>query len=73
MNFEERLRMGDFARDLNPIELLWADLKQYVRLQRCDTPARLKEAVQNYHRTLMVQKCRKFISSLYRVRPILCF
>ena len=53
--------------DLNPIEIIWADLKAYVRSKCCRTTYELNNAIAEYKKTLTPEKCGRFISHLKKV------
>ena len=53
--------------DLNPIELMFGDLKLYVAEKMC-TNLEVRSAIGSYRKTLTPEKCASFISHLYQVR-----
>ena len=53
--------------DLNPIEMLWADLKRYVRSKQCKNEREIIAAVFEFHRALTPEKCSKYIKKLIKV------
>ena len=57
--------------DLNPIELMWADLKHFIRLKQCKTVNEIAFAVKEYHNLLTPEKCAAFISHFRKVLIII--
>ena len=56
--------------DLNPIELVWGSLKQYLRSQyKPHNLEELKTGIETFWLTLTPTKCRKYISHLKKVIP----
>lgn len=56
--------------DLNPIEMLWHELKNYLR--RVVKPTNKEELVggiQEFWRTVTPEKCQRYISHLRKVVP----
>jgi transposase len=53
--------------DLNPIELVWADMKREIRSKMCTSLDEIKEAIGIYWRALTPEKCAIFIGSLKEV------
>ena len=53
--------------DLNPIEMVWADLKAFVGSKCCRTTNELNNAIAEYKKTLTPDKCGRFISHLKKV------
>ena len=56
--------------DLNPIELVWADMKRTIRKRFCTNREEVIEAIGDYAATLTAEKCQKFIKHLYKVVEI---
>jgi transposase len=57
--------------DLNPIENLWHELKEFIR--RVVKPKRKEELVKGirrFRKTVDVEKCRKYIGHLQKVIPL---
>ena len=56
--------------DLNPVELVWGSLKQYLRNSaKPKNLAELKQGIKQFWRTLMPEVCWKYISHLKKVIP----
>jgi transposase len=56
--------------DLNPIENLWHELKEFIRrVVKPHTKEELVEGIREFWRTVDVAKCRKYIGHLHRVIP----
>ena len=53
--------------DLNPIEILWADLKRYIRSKMCSSLTEIIQSIDEYKQTLTIKKCASFISHLKKV------
>jgi transposase len=56
--------------DLNPIEMLWADMKKFIRKQRCRNINDVQNAIAVFHRALTPEKCTKYIDRLHKVNLI---
>ena len=56
--------------DLNPIENLWHELKEYIhRVVKPDTKDELVKGILAFWETVSVEKCRCYISHLRKVIP----
>ena len=56
--------------DLNPIENLWHELKEYIRREvKPTTKDELVGGIKAFWETVTVSKCRKYISHLRKVIP----
>lgn len=56
--------------DLNPIELIWGSLKQYLRsIHKPRNLEELKSGIERFWLTLTPEVCRKYISHLNKVIP----
>ena len=56
--------------DLNPIENLWHELKEYIRREiKPTTKSELIRGIQLFWNTVDVQKCNKYINHLQKVFP----
>ena len=53
--------------DLNPIEMIWADLKYNLRYKLLKNKINIARAINDYKMSLTAEKCRKFINSLKKV------
>jgi transposase len=56
--------------DLNPIELVWHDLKQHVRKCRCTTEKEIIQACQEFQNKMTPEYCQKYINKLKEVIQI---
>ena len=54
----------------NPIEWVWSDLKRFVRKYYCKNAADVLKAVEEFHKTLTPEYCRKYIDHLKQVLNI---
>lgn len=56
--------------DLNPIENLWHELKEFIRREvKPKKKEELVEGIRTYWRTVDVLKCNKYINHLHKVLP----
>lgn len=56
--------------DLNPIENLWHELKEYIRREiKPRTKEELVQGILKFWETVTVQKCNKYINHLNKVIP----
>ena len=56
--------------DLNPIEMLWHELKSHLRREvKPKNKEELVSGIQNFWKTVTVEKCRKYIGHLTKVLP----
>jgi transposase len=53
--------------DLNPIEWVWSDLKQFVAKRKCCSLDDLVEAVSDFEETMTPEYCQKYIKKLPEV------
>ena len=56
--------------DLNPSELVWADMKKFVSTKLCKNLDEVQLAIDEYRFGLTPQKCQKCISHLQKVIPV---
>jgi transposase len=49
---------------MNPIELVWGDMKLYVRNKMCKNDQEVWRAIEEYRKTITPEKCQRFISRL---------
>ena len=67
-NFLVRIKeTPDYSADLNPIEDLWDDMKDFIRKKICTNDEELNNSFREYVRTLTPEKCRSFIRKLKKV------
>ena len=60
--------MPPYSPDINVIELVWAEMKRYLRKRLLKTPEEIMSRVEKYHRKhLTVDKCRAYISRVHTV------
>lgn len=56
--------------DLNPIENLWHELKEFIRREvKPKTKQELIDGIARYWSTVTIAKCRKYINHLVKVMP----
>ncbi|WKY05771.1 hypothetical protein Q1695_006179 [Nippostrongylus brasiliensis] len=58
--------------DLNPIELVWGNMKQHIRKQKVTNVEELKKAAKTYWRGLTPEMCCKYVSGIrWRMEKII--
>lgn len=50
--------------DLNPIEMLWHEMKEFIRKRFCQTPEEVVFAILDWCDTITQEKCKKYIDHL---------
>jgi len=56
--------------DLNPVELVWGSLKQFLRnFAKPKDLQELKQGIKDFWHTLTPEVCRKYISHVKKVIP----
>ena len=58
------------SSDLNPIELMFADLKNFIASKMCKNSHEVREAIRLYEHNLDLQKIGNYIGHLQRVNLI---
>ncbi|CAF1083718.1 unnamed protein product [Brachionus calyciflorus] len=56
--------------DLNPIELVWNELKNFVRKKEISNELDLFQAINDFQKTLTVEKCKSYVGHLKKVVKI---
>lgn len=58
------------SSDLNPIENLWHELKEYIRREvKPTSQSELTIGIKQFWNTVDVKKCKKYIGHLWKVFP----
>ena len=56
--------------DLNPIENLWHELKEYISREiKSKTKDELIKGIEKFWGTVTVEKCNKYVNNLHKVIP----
>ena len=56
--------------DLNPIEKLWHELKEFIRrVVKPQTKGQLMDGIEQFWQTVDVSKCKRYIGHLRKVIP----
>ncbi|WAR19464.1 hypothetical protein MAR_001302 [Mya arenaria] len=57
--------------DLNPIEMLWANLKTHMYRRACTTVYELVAAITKYWKSkVTAEKCNRYIDYVFKVAPV---
>ncbi|RMZ95488.1 Transposable element Tcb1 transposase [Brachionus plicatilis] len=59
------------SADINVIEMIWADLKRYVRKKRCTSIAEMELAIREFEASLTQIKCKRYIVHLNEVLKVI--
>ena len=67
-----KIKAPSKSPDLNPIQLVWNELKNYVRSKECNTIEEMAYYVEEFQRTILTpQKCENYISHIKKVMEII--
>ncbi|KIH64934.1 hypothetical protein ANCDUO_04745 [Ancylostoma duodenale] len=55
--------------DLNPLELIWGNMKYFVRRKNVHNLNALREAVLEYWRSLTPEICSRYVNNIHRKMP----
>jgi transposase len=61
------MRAPPCSPDLNPIEMLWAEMKQFVAKRFCKTKEEVVTAIQEFKKTVTEAKLKNYIRKLKKV------
>jgi transposase len=56
-----------YSPDLNPVEMVWNEMKTFVRGQFCKTPEEVAFAIETFRLSLTPEKCQNYIKKIYEV------
>lgn len=57
--------------DMNPVEMVWAELKNYLRKQvKPSSKRELVDGIIKFWNTVCIAKCNKYIDHVFKVLPI---
>ena len=56
-----------YSPDLNPIERVWNEMKNFVRSQLCKTPEEVAYSIEKFRQTLTPLKCQNYINKTHEV------
>jgi len=63
----KKLKSPALSPDLNPIEMVWNEMKQFVKRKNCKTQNEFEQAVFEFQSKLTPEKCKKYIDRLKNV------
>ena len=55
---------------MNPIELVWHEMKDFIRKRFCKTTEETINAINDFNETLTKEKCQNYIRKLRKVIEI---
>ena len=63
-----KIKIPPYSPDINIIELVWADLKKYIRKRVCKNKHELIYRIQKFFTYKMtIEKCQNYINSMDKV------
>ncbi len=65
-----KIRSPPYSPDLNPIELVWADMKRFIRKSPLSSPKDIVTAISKFHTTITPDYCQNFIQNLNKIIQI---
>ena len=60
-----------YSPDLNPIEMVWNEMKNFVKSKFCKTPEEVANAIEEFRLSLTSEKCQNYINRIHKVIKIL--
>ena len=66
----KQIKSPPSSPDLNPIEWVWHDLKQFVRKCRCTSEKEIIQACLEFQNKISAEYCQKYINKLREVVQI---
>ena len=64
------LYYSPYSPDFNPFEMVWNEMKTFVRNQFCTTPEEVAVAIGRFRNTLTQEKCKNYINKIHEVSKL---
>ncbi len=66
-----KVKLPPYSPDINVIELVWAEMKRFLRKKNLKTKEEIADRVELFYRTeLTVEKCRSYIGHVNNVNMV---
>ena len=65
-----KIKSPPLSPDLNPIEMVWNEMKNYVKKQKCKKQSDYEIAISDFKSNLTPDRCKNYIDRLKKVHSL---